>query len=263
MSICSTTFNALHACRASVFAMLIAGFATASLNAAPIDPGLPGNTTFDGWENLTSSNYPGYGGFPGFGPWPGPIGSNVATSADANLNRISGGAGGGPLPLSSSIYFGSFSNVPNTYGGTLSVSDATPVASLENIVFQVEVGEANGYDFFNGVLPTLDYNSGTQDLAADLGGVINRYQNGTFLNPQTNQNEPVWVNTYLLQWDVSSLGAITDFEISFDSVEHVQLYTARLDQSDDYQAVNVTFIPEPASAVLLGLGSLVLLRRRR
>lgn len=249
---------------ASVFGMALvaAVVLTPTVYAGPISPALSGNTSFDGWSNLNATNYPGYGSFPGFTGWPGPIGSNLSGSGDADLNRVSGSAGGGPFLSSGSVYFGSFTALANAYGGTLSVTDTTAQANVENIVFQIEIGEATGFDFFNDALPVLSYNSGSQNLAADLSGIINRFQDGTFLNPDTNQNEPVWVNTYLLQWDVSSIAGITDFEISFDAVQHSQVYNLQLDQSDDYQALNVNFIPEPASILLLAAGSMALLRRR-
>ncbi len=76
----------------------------------------------------------GYGTFPGSGNWPAPIQSNVG--GDATLNKTANGAGGGPYPASGSIYFGGFSGDQNVNGGTLAVTDNSPVANLQTVVFQ-------------------------------------------------------------------------------------------------------------------------------
>jgi hypothetical protein len=261
--------------------MIVAGLAATTAivqvpaQGAPIDPDLSGNTQYDGWADLTSGNYSSYPGFPGNGAWPSPIGSNQTTNGnfdanapgDAVLSKVSDGTGGAPYPASSSLYYGGLSGDQNVDGGTLAVSDDTPVSNLEHVVFQIEIGESYGYDFYdaNGDgksdLPTLSYNDGSQSLGPDNAQLVSQVQNGTFAVPGGGE-EPVYINTHLLQWDLSDVtGPISEFEVDWIGVQHAQLYSARLDQSDDFAPVAV---PTP-STLALGLGGLgcLLLRRRR
>lgn len=237
--------------------------------AAPmllVDPAIAGNSQFDGWEtgNLTFGQNPGYPGFPGSGAWPAPIGSGSAGSGDAVLNKVANGSGGGPYPAGGSIYFGGFSGDLNNNGGTLSVSDATPVGGLENVIFQIQIGEAWTYDFWNGVLPTLSYNGGAQNLAATTAVLAEQFFNGTVTMP--TGEEPVYINTYLLQWDLSSISdPIRSFSINFTGVQHAQLYALRLDQSDEFQSIVASdppVVPEPTSLALAGFAGIGLLFRR-
>ncbi len=241
--------------RESLFSIIL--LASASIaQAAFIDPGLAGNTQYDGWVGLTASNYPGYGSFPGNGAWPAPIISNTAGSGDAYLRKVSNGPGGGPYLAGGSIYFGGFSAEVNYDGGTLAVGDNTVVDNLSNVVFQIEIGEAWTYDFHNRQLPVLSFNGGSQQLVADVTLLVDQVHNGTVDMP--TGPEDVYINSWLVQWDLSAYTGITDFEISFTGVQHAQLYSLRLDQSDVYAAV-----PTPASLALLSLGGLIATRRRR
>jgi hypothetical protein len=255
---CSTFFSNLIAAATVVVA-------TTSLAASIhfVDPALPGTTQYDEWDNLTAGANPGFPGFPGSGAWPNAIGSNVGASGDATLEKTANGTGGGPYPAGASIYYGGFSAAINNDGGTLAVSDATPVANLANVVFQLEIGEAWTFDFFNDVLPTLSYNGGAQNLAATDAYLLHQLDNGTVTMP--TGEETVYINTHLLQWDLSGIGdgPITDFEISFTGVQHAQLYGLQLDQSDSYSRYEP--VPEPASAALLAicLGVAAAKRRRR
>lgn len=228
-----------------------------TLHAAPVAIDLDGNTQNDGWTNssLTSVSA-GFGSFPGSSPWPNPIQSNVG--GDASLNKTANGTGGGPYPASGSIYFGGFSGDVNNNGGTLAVTDSTPVANLQTVVFQVEIGEAWTYDFYNGVLPTLSYNGGSQMLAADYIS-LSQVFTGTVTMP--SGEEPLYLNTYGLQWDLSGIGeTITSFTISFTGVQHAQLYSLQLDQSDTFTQA----VPEPSTYALMALaGAFVCWRLRR
>jgi PEP-CTERM motif len=222
--------------------------------ASIVDPGLSGNIDSDVWTNagLTGAANPGYGGFPGTSAWPGPIQSSQG--GDAGLVKVANGAGGGVYPISSGLYFGGVSSVGNTLGGTLAVQDATALAGLANVVFQIQIGEALGYDFFNHALPVLSYNGGSQNLAATVWQVTDQTPNGTFPVPGGG-TAPIYINTYLLQWDLSGISGITDFSISFSGVQHGQVYALRLDQSDVYgNGGTAPAVPEPASLALLGCG---------
>ncbi|EAQ81548.1 hypothetical protein DSM3645_28242 [Blastopirellula marina DSM 3645] len=225
-----------------------------------IDPGLSGNTQYDEWTNnsLTIAGSPGYPGFPGSGAWPNPIGSDLG--GDATLNKTANGTGGGPYPASGSIYYGGFSGDINNNGGTLAVADATPISNLQTVSLQIQIGEAWTYDFYNEVLPTLSYNGGAQSVAPTTSSLLEQFYNGTVEMP--TGPEDVFINTYLLTWDLSGIvGTIADFAVSFTGVQHAQLYTLRLDQSDQVSAT-----PEPGSlALLLGIvpAAAWCMRRRR
>lgn len=244
----------MHLFRASIILLGAIGASAGSMaHAALIDPALPGNTQYDAWSPISNVEFPNRGSFPGGGAWAGgDMGSNASGSGDAVITKVSGNA----YVATGSIYFGSFANQPNGYAGTIAVSDATPVSGLSNLVLQIEIGEANGYDFFNQVLPTLNYNGGGQALAATTAQIIDQVQNGTFTNPETNEEEPIFVNTWLLQWNLTGIvDAITSFSIPVNGVHHAQIYAVRLDQSDQ--------LPEPASLSLLGAGLVLMMRRLR
>ena len=219
-----------------------------------------GSSGSDAWVNVNSANFSGYGGFPGNSPWPAPIGSNGTGSGDADLSRVAGSpTGGGPFLSSSSIYFGNYAQIPNALGGTLRVSDSTPLANLKTLVFQIQIGEATGYDLYSA--PTLKINGGSSIVNLLFSGILNRYQSGTFFSPATELDEPVYVNTRGYQWDVSSLGAVTSFAIDFSGVTHSQIYGLQLDQSSSVFSTAV--IPEPNVGGLILAGACFFLFCRR
>ena len=221
-----------------------------------------GSSASDGWVNVNSANFSGYGGFPGSSAWPAPIGSNGIASGDADLSRIAGSpTGGGPFLSSTSIYFGNFAQVPNALGGTLRVSDSTPLANLKTLVFQIQIGEATGYDLYSA--PALKINGGSSIVNPLFSGILNRFQSGTFPSPATGLDEPVYVNTRGYQWDISSLGAVTSFAIDFSGVTHSQIYGLQLDQSSSVFSTAV--IPEPnvGGLVLAGAFFFLICRRAR
>jgi hypothetical protein len=219
-----------------------------------------GSSSSDTWVNVNSANFFGYGGFPGNSPWPAPIGSNGTGSGDADLSRVAGSpTGGGPFLSSSSIYFGNYSQVPNALGGTLRVSDSTPLANLKTLVFQIQIGEATGYDLYSA--PALKINGGSSIVNPLFSGILNRYQSGTFFSPVTELDEPVYVNTRGYQWDVSSLGAVTSFAIDFSGVTHSQIYGLKLDQSSS--VFSAALVPEPnVGGLVLAAACFFLIRRR-
>lgn len=248
--------------------MLAAGTAQAADGWDPIDytTQLTGNVSDNYWSDLSSTGTgPGYGGFPGTTPWPAPgIASqqNVNGSA-AYLTKVNGPAGG-PYPAGGSIYFGGFSAAVNYNGGQIIATDSTPVADLETVVYQVAIGEAWTYDFWNDAAPTLTLNlagGGTTTVAADFSETLAKIDNGTVSMP--TGEEVVYINLYAYQWDLSSYDDIASYSLSFNGVQHAQLYDLRLTQSDTF--TQVVAVPEAGTYALFtaGLGLIGGLARRR
>ncbi len=199
-----------------------------------VNPVLAGTTSYDGWSNFSRYTYSGLVPFPGTSDWPRPLDSSAAGSGDAEITRlaIADDRTGGPYPAEDSLYFFSGSQVPNALGGTLRVADPSPLAGVKTVVLQIQIGEADGYDFVSpGGVPVLKVNGGAVGVASLTPVTIDRYLNGTFESPETGLDEPVYVNTWGFQWDVSGLGPINSIQIDFSAVTHAQIYAMRLDQS--------------------------------
>ncbi len=238
---------------------------TLAAPAAVTSISLGGTTTTEGWNNLGASAVgPGYPTtFPGAAPWPGGLASQtgtiIAPDTRAELNRTAGGAGGGPYFAADSIYHGGISAVPNTLGGSLAVADATALADVRTVVFQIEITDPLGYSFFNNVWPTLTYTAGgTPSLAleADYISLIDSESAGSFGGENADRN------TWALQWGLPT--GVTEFTIDWSSVQHSQIYALQLDQGTVTATGSVLppAVPEPASLGLLAAGALILARRR-
>lgn len=249
-------------------------FARTTLDELPLQHLiLQGNATYNVWNTLNDSGMPGTGGFPGSGDWsgnmasePGAYVAQISSGGLAGLKKVSNGTGGGPFAAGGSLYYGGFSPIANTDGGTVAVFDSNPLANLQTIAFQIEIGEAYGFDFYNDILPvlTIQHAGGTATVAADMSAVLGSVANGTFPTPVGE--EDLYTTLYGLQWDVGSYTGITHISIDFTAVQHASVYGVRLDQSDyNYGSEFVFAVPEPATyALLLGGGmlGLVVVRRR-
>jgi len=260
-----------------VFATLILGLsAYAAAQSSPVSLSLGGTTQYDGWANFNPTNFPGGGSFPGTGAWAAPLGSNTANSGDATLRKVSNGVGGGPYVSSGSIYSGGFSSTANTLGGKLAAEDTTVVSGLKTVAFQLEIGEAFGYDLYNHADPILTYTytpAGGSPTTASFASTAFTSQlahvdtGNTFTDPTTGVPQKLYNNLYGYQWNLSGIsGTVTGISISFQTVQHSQIYSLQLDQSSQAYGSNVFTaapVPEPASIAALGLGTLALVRRRR
>ena len=285
-------------------------FADGVQDAIPVAKALSGNTQDDGWYNLSNSSKTkivdgvertiagsSRGNFPGGGSWSSPITSQVKSdnNISATLNKVANGGGGGAYTASSGLYIGGISSDYNLKGSTLGVYETAPVSNLANLVFQVELGAANGYDFYRpgtatgagvpdggnvptgsannlqvGALTGIDYSpilnftydgNKTASVAANFAELSAKGDNGTIQMP--TGLETLYVNLYSFQWDLSSYSNISSFNITFDVVQHSQVYALRLTQSDAFN--QVTAVPEPESYALfmIGLGMLGFVARRR
>lgn len=302
-------------------------------DAIPTAVGLTGTVKDNGWYNLTASaqtktvdgvsqTFAANTGYPtvftAANAWSKPIASQVNTGGTAAaLNKVAngngtgglnkfnadgtrnstawGGTGFGPYPAGDSLYAISFSNEYNTKGGTLGVFEANPVANLGTVVFQLELGNANGYDFYESTVgatttlgtagsrqvgslsvtnyfPTLNLtfaDNSTLSLSADFAELAAKGFNGTIPMPTgpdgSNVDEPIWINLYAFQWDLTSFSNVTSYNITFNVVEHTQTYAARLTQSDVFTQVVAAPVPEPQTyaMMLAGLGMMGAMLRRR
>jgi len=225
--------------------LLLAGLIAlpAAASAAPlVTPTLSGNTEYEGWEELTAANNPGYPGFFNFtDPWPAPIDPNISGSAgNAGFDKVSGGG----YPASESIY--SF-----TAPGTFAVTNTAPLVNLETVTFQLDLG----VDSFL-ASPVLSYNGGSQNLSATFS------EQGAgptaFTNPQTGEEGTTTL--FGFQWDLSSIaGPVTDYTIQWTTDAHATVYNLRLDSSDSFTGNAVSAVPEPSALLLVAIGGLLLL----
>jgi hypothetical protein len=222
-----------------------------------------GTTNYSAWSNINSFNYTGYGSFPGNSPWPAPIRATQG-STNSTLNRMAGSpTGGGPFLASESIYFGNFAQVPNALGGTLRISNSSGITNLRTLLFQIQIGEATGYDFFSPTgFPKLTLNGVTYN--ATFTNLVNRFQNGVFPSPETGKDEPVYVNTWAYQYNLTNNG-FANYHVDFSAVTHAQVYALRWDGTSVLQG---QVIPEPSTLGLLtlaaaGMAGYIIRKRKR
>ncbi|MEM9446137.1 MAG: PEP-CTERM sorting domain-containing protein [Verrucomicrobiota bacterium] len=207
---------------------------------AAITVNLNGNVETEVWTDMSSTNNPGYPGFLNFlDAWPSPIASDAGSTGNGEFDKISGGG----YPASESIY-------PFAVAGTFSVSSTTSLFDVTNVVLQLDTASGTY------LTPTLSYNGGSQAISANFLDLTS----GEFI--QGFGGTPSSTFNMVAQWDLSSIAAsITDYEIIFEGQPHDAIYKINLDSSDGEFVQQV--IPEPGTwaLVLVGLGSLGLLRR--
>lgn len=213
----------------------------ANARAAFLVISLPGSSTEDQWTGLTATNFPGYPTYTtSANLWPAPIGSTSGTG-DLDFNKISGlgfpSNGGG-------IYVGGMTSGTGVYSIATSATGA--LNALETVVFQIEIEGvgANWSDVFSGL--SLNYNGGTQSLAANF------FQEVSAINTGTMFGEPATRFTLAFQWDLSAVvDPITAFDFQWTAAEHSLTYNLQVNQGDTM----VQVVPEPTTCVLLALSA--------
>ncbi|MBK1826812.1 PEP-CTERM sorting domain-containing protein [Haloferula rosea] len=223
----------------------VALIATATLSHAAITVSLPGNQESSGWDQLNNTNTywadNGYTtSYPGATPWPGSIAANMTGSiGSATFAKLSGNG-----------YFAGSSIYDGGGAGTYSLSDASPLAGLATVVFQLDVGTPVG------VTPVLNFNGGSQALAADFSTMV--AGGYSTINFTTGQSFPT--SNYAWQWDLTGL-AVSSYEIVWGSNtnNHLTQYEVNLTTGDSFAQV----VPEPSVALLSLAGLFLSFRRRR
>lgn len=201
-----------------------------------IAPVFSGTTASSGWFNLNSSAYPGYGFPVSNTAWPSPITANQSGSTGAVLNKT---GGSGYLASNSTNAIYSMSR------GNFTVADAAPVASLQNVLFQVGTTTNLGSA---GVL--LEVNGSGSALPPTESMLVSSRPITAFGN---NATYSVWA----FQWDLSALGQISSLNANWNTTSipgHELIYGARLDQSSIYTKV----VPEPGTWAFLAFAAVAL-----
>jgi hypothetical protein len=134
--------------------------------------------------------------------------------------------------------------------GVFAVSDDSPVSGLATVVLQIDAGATIG------LLPVLNYNGGSQALEAGYFAQVD----GEYLTFDFTTGQSFPTQNRAWQWDLTGLG-VASYEIVWGSVanNHLTQYEINLTTGDSF----LHAVPEPASAVMFSLASLVLFRRRR
>lgn len=223
---------------------LLLSFVAASVTHAAVTINLPGNSESAEWANLKNAPpYTGAGGASSFfnssAAWPAPILGNAGATSSAVFSKISGGG-----------YFATASVYDAGVAGIYSLSDNSPLTNLATLVFQIDAGTTIG------VLPTLNFNGGSQALAADFFLSVPGNYTASGPSGSVPTNNRVW------QWDLSSISDITSYEIRWGSTtnNHLTQNQINITAGDTFTQV----IPEPSSMLLSVLAlSATLLRRKK
>jgi len=214
-----------------------------------------GTTSYSAWTNPNNTTYPGLSRFPGTIAWTGPAFANDG-DVRPTLNWAAAGVFGGPFFASKSIYFSGGvtggSGLTNEFAGTLQVSNNFPLSDLRTLVFQLQIGESKGYDFYEpSGFPTLSINN-----EAPQAALFARPFNRIYIGPDPVTSSPMYENTWAFQWNLTNEPIVSSYSIDFSAVTHATVFGLRLDGTSVLQSAEV--IPEPSVVHLLALCGLVL-----
>ncbi|MEM1158872.1 MAG: PEP-CTERM sorting domain-containing protein [Verrucomicrobiota bacterium] len=229
------------------FVCLVGIISASNAWAALIQPNLSGSVSYDGWVDMTITNYDqsDFGGsFPGASPWVAPLAANQLNSSGATFNKVSGLG----YVATVSVY-SPFSPTP------YEITSTTLTYDVDTVIFQIDTGPGTGNLWFTSV-PTLSYNGGTQQLAADFTNT----SAGSY--PFTNPVDVTQTGTttiFQYQWDLSTISNVNDYTINYTTAPHSQNYEMQLDSGDTF----VQVVPEPGTAGLLGAALFILTALRR
>ncbi|MEM9753712.1 MAG: hypothetical protein AAF916_10050 [Planctomycetota bacterium] len=213
---------------------------TAASQTPFLEPDLPGNVAFEGWENLTRTNpqvanadppFPGFSGSTQL--WPEALIPNVADSAgNAGFDKTAGGG----YPAGQSIY--------NSFNpGTYAVLNDNPISDLETVVFQInlapgiqdlgdEENQRNEFFLDETETPVLNFNGQAQALQPIAS---TSFDSGlSFPNPSPGPSE-VEAQIFAFQWDLTGIiDPITQYEIVWTTTEFGTAYALQLDSGDSF-----------------------------
>lgn len=223
---------------------------TTSAHASFAPVNLPGVSEFNGWDTLNNSrlNANNHGvGFPGAAAWASPITPNVVGSAsNLDFDKVSGNG-----------YVGTVSVYAPFTSTQYRIDNNAPISfDIGTVIFQIDLGPGDGLVAFDQA-PTLNFNGGTQTLAADFTSTaVGNFAFTNFNNPAETGTTTIWQ----YQWDLSGeVANVTDFELLWNTHTHAQIYEIRTHIGDSYAQV----IPEPASVlIVLGASTAMLTSRR-
>ncbi len=211
----------------SLLSILVAA-AAAQTVPAPGDPGLSGTTQADTYSNFNNLNYTSL-----------PV---TSLQGGARLDLTAGSS----FFASGSLY-GGFQGAPST----LDLNALRVLPDVRTVVFQARIGQGeNGIDF--NVQPTLVYTTST-----GAAGSLTTAQQILAQGSVSSNFGPIVTSLYKYQWDLSGLGTISTFKVSYGTALSTTTTNVRLDQG------TVAPVPEPASMAALAVGALALMRRKR
>ncbi|MBK1881293.1 PEP-CTERM sorting domain-containing protein [Luteolibacter pohnpeiensis] len=256
-------FTAALTCSAHAVTTVVgydeADYAITGYPFVEVDLGISSSTAL--WDGLSSDDLPGYPKFPGSGDWPSAISPNSGNST-AVVEKVSNGAGGGAYPSSGSLYFGGQS-LGDIDGGIIRAYDATPIEDVATVVFQIQIGDALVWSFYQEQMPTLSYMT-VSGAIATISATYESYY-GMIESPGYTGYD-IGVRTYAFQWDLSGVEEeISEIWVSVNAVQHAQIYGMQLDEGAVVYTESIlpASIPEPSFILLGAIGMFGLLARRR
>ena len=212
-----------------------------------------------GWTNGTDGSTSG----DGFGAWSF-TSSGTAGYFIGNSTNLSGGSGADIN--TSSKAFGLFSNKNDNGFALANRSFNGSLQPGQTFTIDLAVNFRNGqkginiYDSNN--IQVINFNIGGDDYKVNNTSIGNGYSNNTrFTLAIVQQTTGGGV------WQLARGGGVSDFDSgAFTGLaSRFQIYTDKTDggSPNDFFANNLAVTPEPASGVLLGLGAIAVMRRRR